>query len=432
MNHMHIKLSPFARLFTAFALGLALLCAVLMWLTWQQGPRIRNSTFNSTQAVVSANQQLLLHFSQAPGKVAAGQVDITPKAAFSVVSSGNTVAIQFTQPLNGDTTYKLALRTADGRHTLRHTFQTGETRFYYAVNSQNHTEIKQAGMGRPDTTVFSGDRVTDYLVLGNTLVLAQQPADSTDSWLVLYDLQKKKEKTIELPVVGTVSKLRPLPGKSAFGFVFSSGTAPYTTQIMAYDLARERLQHAYIAEDPVSANDWLFARNGKTFLAKGTDQGVLLVNPGEEPVLLGQFSQLFGFNYDDSVIYMRHALDGVISFNTAGKQRTPVVDDPNIYVGGLAPLSTQDGYVLQTQSAAGGTHTQLVTLVSDKERRALFTEAQSKLYLTAVSLSPNDQYTVVESRVAADNTFKTSIVSTATGKTLKTVPGEMLRWQTGL
>lgn len=417
-----------------FAAGIALICLLLMVLTWLQGPRVRSATLDANLVTTAANQQLLLHMNQPPGTISQKQVRITPEALFAVTSSGNTVAIQFTQPLQNDTDYTVAIQTSNKRYTVNHTFHTAAATFYYAVDSEYSTEIRKQTVGTDvSQAVYTGSQVDDYLVLGNTLVLAIKDGDKDT--LLVYDMPSKQSQRVTLPGNGTISQLHSAPGKRLFGFISTDYTSEVTGTILLYDMNAQRLRRVGFSQDrPVEADEWQLARNGTTVLAQTLDANALLLNPGATPIPLGQYTELFGFSHDDSSILMRHATDGAISLNVKSKQQKPLVKQANdTYVTEAFPLSTKQGYIVQVQTSTGHTSSAQKVLIDQQgKQKELYANTSSGQYIDAVSLSPNDQLLAVEERTTESDIYQTRIINANSNGTLTIVEGNMIRWPSGL
>lgn len=416
-----------------YALGIALACLLLMVLTWLQGPRVRSATLDANLVTTAMNQQLLLHMSQPPGSISESQVRVAPETPFAVTSSGNTVAIQFTQPLQNDTSYAVTIQTSNKRYTIHHTFHTGAATFYYAINTQYSTEIRRQTVGaNTSQVIYTGRKVNDYLVLGNTLVLSVRDVSSNNA-VLLYDIPSKQSHQIPLPGNGTASQLRSAPGKRIFGFIYNDSGNNTNGNIYLYDMNTRQLRQTGLLQDhPIKASEWQLARNGATVLARTLDNDTLLVNPGTTPIPLGQYSGLFGFSHDDSNIFVRDAPGEVLSLNVKSKQQTPYTEQGSgTYVAEVFPLSTRHGYIVRSQTSAGGAAAQKVFINQRDNQKELFASASSGQYLDDISPSPNDQLLAVEIRTTGSDTHKTQIIDINTGRTLATIEGAMVRWPSG-
>lgn len=415
-----------------FAASIALICLLLMGLTWIQGPRIRSTTLNTTLVTTAANQQLLLHMNQPPGNISKGQVQIMPEAPFAVTSSGNTVAIQFMQPLQNNTEYKVQLRTSDKRHSIKHRFHTGPATFYYAVNSQYKTEIRKHVMGAEvDQTIYSGSKIDDYTVIGNTLVLVVK--ESSKNTVLLYDMPSKQSQHITLPGNGTVTQLRGVPNKRLFGFMYTDHSNSADSNILLYDMNTKLLKAAGFSLDhSLRAIEWQLARNATTLLIRTPDSSTFLLNPGVVPIPLGQYSQLFGFSHDDGTILLRNTANRFVSLDIKERRQRSLVQQTNIYINTAFPLFTKRGYFMHIQTSRGGAWVQQVMTIQKGGEKTHYTNSSADKYIDSVSLSSNDQLLAVEERTTGSDIHKTRIINSNDNHVLKIIEGNMVRWPNGL
>lgn len=415
-----------------FAASIACICLLLMGLTWLQGPRIRSTTLNTTLVTTTANQQLLLHMNQPSGTMSKGQVHITPEAPFAVTSSGNTIAIQFTQPLQNNTKYRVRLQTSDKRHSIKHMFHTEPATFYYAVNSQYKTEIRKQTIGTAiSQAIYNGSKIEDYLVLGNTLVLVVKENGKNN--VLLHDMSSKQSQSITLPGSGTVTQLRGAPNKRLFGFMYTDHSNSTESNILLYDMNTKRLRGAgYSLDRSLKAIEWQLARNGTTVLIRTPDSSTFLLNPGAIPIPLGQYNQVFGFSHDDSTLLMRNKANRLASLDIKGRQQKELIQRTDIYVNSAFPLFTKQGHFMQTQTSRGGVWAQEIVTSQKDKAKTHYTNTSVDKYIDGVSLSPNDQLLAVEERTTGSDMHKTRIINSHDNHTLETVEGNMVRWPNGL
>jgi len=369
---------------------------------------------------------------QPPGSIGKGQIQILPDAPFAVTSSGNTVAIQFTQPLLHNTKYEIRLQTVDKRHSIRHTFYTKPATFYYAVSSQYKTEIRKQDMGTSmSQTIYNGNKIEDYLVIGNTLALVVK--ENSKNSLILYDMRSRSSRYVTLPGDGTVTQLHGVPNKRLFGFMYTDHSNSAESNILLYDMNTNILQAAGFSLDhSLRAVEWQLARNGTTLLIRTPDSSTFLLNRGAIPIPLGQYSQLFGFSHDDSTLLMRTMANKFVSLKVQ-ERHAPLVQQTNdIYVQTALPLFTKEGYVTQIQTSNSGIWSQNITTSQKGAEQTRYINTSADKYIDAFSLSPNDQLLAVEERLSQSDTHQSHIIQSNDGHVLMTVDGNMVRWPSGL
>lgn len=88
----------FHRRYLAVVLVLAVVAALAAVVGSQQGPRLRDVSYDASGLVSRPAQRVILTANQALQQVSAADVRVTPAAAHTVTSSGNTIAVEFAGP----------------------------------------------------------------------------------------------------------------------------------------------------------------------------------------------------------------------------------------------------------------------------------------------------------------------------------------------
>jgi len=413
--------------------GLALLCGALVALNILQGPRVRSAAIDVKTAAVLANQRLQLHTNQPVGRVTEKQVTITPSTPFRITAAGNTIVMQFTQPLRYDTKYQV--RIANGDKHFGYSFRTGQADLFYAVNEGNKGTIYRRQMNDAKATaVFTGDKIGDFLIAGTTLVInTQQP--SGNSTLLVKNVQEPDAPptTIRLPRPGFVLGLRASADRQSFGFRFTATNAngSIVGQLGLYNFMERKLTWLNGANgQPVSALDWQYGRDGKTLLVQTFDSSVFAVNAKGAWLPLGQFVEIGGFSHDGSSALVFDAKKGESSLDltTIAVNSLPLPERDAMIAEAL-PLRTQAGYLLQTDIMADEEAAQRIYIRRDKAAKALFSITGNQGYVRGIALSPNDQFAVVEKNKEDAGVFAYDIIDTFTGRKVESLDAAMVRWQ---
>lgn len=99
----------FHRRYLAVVLVLAVVAALAAVVGSQQGPRLRDVSYDASGLVSRPAQRVILTANQALQQVSAADVRVTPAAAHTVTSSGNTIAVEFAGPLAYDRDYTVTV-----------------------------------------------------------------------------------------------------------------------------------------------------------------------------------------------------------------------------------------------------------------------------------------------------------------------------------
>lgn len=433
---MHTKtLHLFDRQLYLLAGGFAILCLALGLATWQQGPRLRSVTIDTVKATHLPDQQLLLNFNQVPDPVTKDEVKVTPEVPFSVVNSGKTIALRFSQPLRNGTAYTVRLQVA-GSHIVQHRFETAQATIYYVRASLEGDGIyRKELLADKESLIFSTDgMIEDYAVFGETLIAIQKDSDTTNR-LVGYDMTARKRFDLALPERGVASSLQASSDGRTFGVLFSASDyqSNNRSRLLLYSLdTRKWKQIKGFDGKAVSAFDWRFARDGASLAVLTSDMtAILLDSSGEPPIPLGQYEAISGFNYDDSALIVDSARSGPQLLDLKTMQRStiaaPSKDDFPVIT---APLYTEKGVVIRVRSYLPQRLGERIVLSRPQGSREIFGLKENEGYIVSSHLSPNDQYIAVEVSSGGQNNIR--IIDTRLHKATLTLMGSKPRWPGGL
>jgi hypothetical protein len=427
--------TTFQRQVWLFAAGLAGLCLILMLLTWLQGARVRSATIDVAKATRQGGQRLLLQLNQSPGTINAKDISITPSASFSATSGGKTIALQFTQPLRNETTYKLRISAANGRN-INYSFTTGAVSFFYVVHVTGGSDLHERWLGtNKDSVVLSTEPIDDYIVVGSTIIYTVNDKAGRGS-LRLYNPATREHNELILPEDGTVETLSAAPDGKSFGFLFmaSNYRSENSNTIVIYSSSGDAFKQVEGFDNkPFRAIGWQFARNGKTIAALGIDQTLFLINPGSPPTPFGQYDSIEGFTYDDSGILVSNRAAGKEIIDLKSGQRSPVPQlSADSYLLTATPLNAEPGSMFRVQSYKGTESTGKVVINRGKISKQMYSAEPDKGYIAFNVLSPNDQYVAIELRDANTETNAIEIVDTWSDRVITKLSGDKVRWATGL
>ncbi|HUS25768.1 MAG TPA: hypothetical protein VMY99_00275 [Nevskiaceae bacterium] len=460
--------SSFNRSFYALAGVLAVLCLALLMLTTVQGPRLRHAQLDRSKVTAQPNQRLILYASQQLAGESAKRVSIVPKAGFTATVSGNAIVVQFSERLRYNTRYTVKapgvkVVPQQRQATLTYTFKTADPTLYYIHRnypadtnntSKKPDEIVRTTLGTTKRqTIFTAPKIQDYVLLGDSIVVATINDDNTTS-LQLVDVRTKKVQHLSLPAKGMLGHLRSAPNRTAFGFSFTSneqGNAKaYEDNLFIVDLSRGRTAYPVngLNRKPLQIIDWQFAPDGTTVLAQTYDLNALLIDTvsHKEPIPLGRVAALGNFSYNGAKIALDSQKGDPFIFD-AVKHTPSAVQTPKIAGGATYPrelllLPNSEGYVQQVQlvSNHGLTITPYILLNRQGMQRQLY-RASPKTDISSYYVSPNDHLVAVEAAaidVGAYDTYAnnpkstnvhTLLVDTASKDVVKDISGFNVTWQ---
>jgi hypothetical protein len=416
--------------------SLAIFCLLLMVMLWVQGPRIRSARLDASAATSASGQRLVLQSSQPLTGITKKRVTISPKASFNLLASGNNVVIEFTQRLRYQTRYTVGIDT--GRHMLQHRFMTGAPVLFYAVQKGGEgDEIRKRDLQTgKDTGVFSGARIADYTVLGETLIVNIWPQGAYTSRLVRVDLETGHESAIDLPEQGMVSQLYASPDKRRIGFTLDTVSESFGSALLTYDVAETLPRIVYGFDDkPLQVVDWRFAPDSRTIAARLLDNTFVLtaIGSSNQPAPLGQFTDLGGFTADGSALILEHK-EGAVSVNLKTGRATPV-DQGKIhkdtYLVDILPLASRPGYLLHQYSFDNNAYVENITM-NFRGRQSAFFRAEPNQSITGVEQTANGELAAVATskrNADGDPLQEITVLWVDNSKQLVRIKGATPHWQ---
>jgi hypothetical protein len=456
----------FTRGIVAIVVVLAVLCAGFLVLDYLHGPKLSSATVDTRQVVSQANQQLRMFADQNLAAVRRSQVTITPAASFTVRSSGQQIAVQFTERLEYSQRYTVTVKRAtsiyqDQPATLSYAFTTDAGRLYYlhradpAAASGDLDTISSTGLrGSAERVVYTGKRIQAFVAFPAVLAVVSIQDDGTDALsLVSLDDPSKIEQLV-LPGPGTITKLQASPDAGVLGFVFtsagSSADPAYSSDLMTVDLTAQHTVTPVLGLDglPLSVLDWAYLSGGTSIVAQGADQSVLLLDPKtpKASTPLGVYSALGGSSPDGKSVVVADVFSRMLLTVATGKTHrieTHQVGGAKAYGGDLALVGDGSGSVQQVAvfDEATGQYASYVIYQSGAKTRILYGGKDFTGSIDGFSVSPNGQFvainvvpdyaTSVSDGYAVDpraTSITTVFVDVATGAVVRSVTGFDESW----
>ncbi|MFJ2977438.1 hypothetical protein ACIPEP_01150 [Curtobacterium sp. NPDC087082] len=423
----------------------------------QQGPRLRDVSYDASGLVSRPAQRVILTANQAIERVSAQDVRVSPAAAHTVTSSGNTIAVEFTGPLAYDRSYEISVagvRAPGQRATadLRTSIRTGSTDVLALVPGAAGSEdriVRRSLDAGGATTVYEGTGISEYVRLGRSLVVVSgTDAGSSVDIVPLAGGVQDEDLPVEhltLPTAeGRVTALHAADDGASFGFEYADTSTGQSRNVGLYvvDMTGTHLPTAIDASGkpstgavPMSVGQWAYVPRTESALVRtGSDDLVLVDMSGRtDPVRLGSATYLHGFVGTGTTAVVETGT-GIVRLDlTDGKRtalRAPAGSTDAAYLGRIAPL-TDDGYLRVVGDVrADGTLAQRIVRVEGSRASRLPVSVPDDASVTAVCPSPNGQFVAVATKSAGG--VLVSIVDASSGALEASVDAGSVDWCTAL
>lgn len=293
----------------ALSLGvLVLIGGVGAAISLTQGPRAGTVAIDTDAVAEASGQRLVFTANQPLAEITAEQVTVTPDAPFSVVSSGRSVAVQFTYPLDPDTEYSVDVadvQSAAGgaSGTLAHEFRTGAPPIYLLQRREGQDAVFSSNLaGDTAVPVFEAEQIEDFRAGREGLVAVT----TVDDFSQLTAVTSTGETTsLTLPGPGFVSGLQVADHDGLFGYTFTDSTVgtPGARESMLFlgsldDPDAEPVEIS-VGEDP-RVQQWAFVPQTSYVLVLTFGGQLYLVDASDldaDPVLLGVAGAIVGVEH---------------------------------------------------------------------------------------------------------------------------------------
>ncbi len=445
---------------------LALLCGGFLVLDYFQGPKLSSATVDTRQVVRQADQQLRMFADQNLATVKRSQVTISPAAPFTVTSSGQQVAVQFSRRLDYATRYTVTIRGArsiyqDQPATLAYSFTTESASLYYlrradpAASPEGTDSVIRTGLrGNAESVVYTAHHIQAFVAFPAVLAVVTIQDDGTDALSLVSLKDPSVVEHLLLPGAGTIDKLQASSDAGVLGFVFSSAGSsadpPYSSDLMTVDLTAQHTVTPVLGLDgrPLSVLDWTYLSGSTRIVAQGADQSVLLIYPKtpKSATPLGVYAALGGSSPDGASVVVADVFSRLRLSVASGRTRrieTHQVGGAKTYGGDLALLDDGSASVQQVAvfDTATGQYVSYVIHQSPSDTRVLYGGTDFTGSIDGFSVSPNGQYaaitvvpdyaTSVSDGYAVDpraTSVTTVFVNIATGAVVRSVSGFDVSW----
>ncbi len=419
-----------------------------------QGPRVTGVKIDAESAIDTSGTRMILTASEPLAKVSASQVTVTPSAPFTVDTSGRTLGIRFTVPLDDDTHYTVAVKNAAGTDrqrtgTLQATFQTPKsTIFLLQRNPSGDDTIFLTDLGGKNAVpVFQHAKIDDFRVTADSLVVASEK-DGT-SVLLVMDRHGKHQRELPLPGPGFVSSMQVSERGNLVGYTFTdkgiSAAGGRASVLVTQSLTGDATPRIVTIGDKMpSTAQWAFVPDTSSVLFIDFT-GALYVEDRAvakaSPTALGHAQTIEGISRGTYTAIVSRAND-LVELNLAdGSEKPLALSSPDFGVPStIAPFPGGTLRQVATRDATGLPTGQIITRVDDKGTAVkLFGVTGSDAIMQACP-SPSGQYSAVvvapslvqnpydQSLLPLPTTMQTHLLDTKTGKELVVLSGFDPSW----
>jgi hypothetical protein len=443
------------RRFLAVIVVLAVVCTLFGVLTSRQGPKLNETRIDTGAAVTQTGQQLRLFANQVVAHVDADQVVVSPAAPHTVSTSGDVIAVQFTDRLRYGTDYTVTVSGVSSVYQaqaseLTTTFSTPAAETWRIVHGVDGTDdrIERAPLtgGADRTTVYQAPRIQAFEVFDTAVAVVAD--DGTTSTLSLVALDGVAVENLPLPDgPGLITRFGADAASTTLAFSWRpQGSESDTLYTLPLQGQREVTPVPSIAGQPVTALDWFFVPGRATVVVQSADESVAAydLTGAAPPRPYGTFVSLQGVALDGGTIVAATAVESSrIDLDTGEQTAIPfsAVEGGTPFRGELVAIGDTT-YVQQVAvpTSDGAAYRNLIVVDDEKEARSLYEPSAVGTTIEGFSVSPNGQYLAVETADATAETdftytidpvpatVTTTIVDIASGGVVASFAGHSTAW----
>ncbi len=446
----------------ATIISLLVLCIVLTALTSLQGPKLDRAQVDTGAVTTTSDQQLRIFANQVVAEVDPEQVSVQPAADFTVTTSDDTIAVQFSEALAYDTRYTVEVDDvtsaySDRASTFRHQFMTDSATVHYLdrVGPEDDTGSQDAIMsaslrGVGSSVVFEAPAIQDFVVSGDILVVATLNDDDTSS-MTLIDTRDGGQEQLALPDSGTVDLLRAdIAGTVGFTFTTTAASAQGLAGVLhTFDLNGSHTPRPILGLDgePLAALNWYLIGETGEAVVQAADLSTSIVDATGEtpPIPRGQFNELVSISPRSDRVVVSDAQSLIeLDLDDGTQERLAVapIDGVRPFVG-QAVLLGGGAFVAQVVvlDEESGRFASSVVYDDGASSRVLYENPGNNGSIGLFTVSPNGQYVAVEATpggadLAIDGYVvnprltgvTTVIVEVGTGSIVRTLDGFAPTW----
>ncbi len=374
------------------------------------GPRVTSVQVDPAAAIATSGSRLIVTTTQSLAQIDPSQVSITPAVAFDVDTSGRSIGIRFTEPLDDDTDYTVTVRDVRGvaggpMSTVSENFRTPSSSVFILQRgtADGDTIFRTDLTGLQAVAVFAAPHIEDFRATASHLVVWMQ--DGTQTHVVVTGLDGSNPTDLRLPGAGSISQLQIADRGERIGYLFTqadlSAANPLESALFTASVSDPDAEPTRIAVAGADGRiaQWTFVPDTDAVLLRTFDGSLLLTAAdGSSPTAFGTALAIDGISPGTGHAIIER-IEGLAVLDLETGQETPLVaaDDAPGQVGSVLPLP--DGGTLRTVYPVGSDGhptgaTSLVRVSADGATRGVFASSANDAVLQTC-VSPSGQYAAV-------------------------------------
>ena len=387
--------------------ALLVLCGTLFALGTVQGPKLSNVQLDVAR---TSTQQVRLIANQAVAPVAESQVEVSPAAPFSVETTGNVIAVVFSQQLDYKTRYTVTVSgvrspARDSASTFESTFRTADASVYYLERGDDADRIYTSGITPAERRlVYEADTIMEFAVVGKVLAVVTRNADRIDA-LSLVQIGTTIVEELVLPDDGWVTQVQASDSALTLGFVLTSiGDNDYIRTLFTVQLAsgRELVPTLDLRGEPLHVLDWRFRPGTESLVVLDSSRALAVIDPAapEAQLPLGDYLTISHLSQDGTTVTASDQFGfSELTIDDLRTERLPpaLIDGVEPYLGEAQVLG--DGSTLEVvfnYYAETNRFDSYLIRQDGSTSVPLYGEKGSNAMVLQFTVSPNEQYVAIE------------------------------------
>lgn len=444
---------------------LVVACAGLGTASVLQGPRIQGGQLDVAESVAGP-ALLRLVIDEAVAPIDASQVEVTPDVGVTVQSDRDVVLVRFDRALDYATDYRIRLTGVQGASggvtaDLDYGWTTPGFVPTWLERAGSGDRIVRGAPGVTPETLFTGERIQDYLMLdGAALVVRLDEQGTSLADIVATDGSGNREELV-LPggAPGRIALLTQAGTNVLYSYTTldpeaatDAGLPEFDDTLMRLDLLGSHISEPVLGLDGLAlAVDTILPVPGSTAVLVHTRAGaVLRYDPAgtDPPTLIGAYSELVSIAADGRRITVKDAFGHVVYDLVDGTETrvepSPVEGGTTVpFVADVVPLSG-DRYVARAvvPNEDFTAFDSFVALDDGTSSRLLFRTSETGGSILGYRVTANERYLVAEvspggDTLAAADGYEADprprdvtvvLIDLVTGEVAGEWPGSHTRW----
>jgi hypothetical protein len=432
---------------------LVLVGATLGFVSLTQGPRISEVQVDAEHAIEASGSRLILTANQSLSSIDETQVSIEPAAPFTLDASGRGVGIRFTVPLDDATTYTVSVADVTGAgggptSTLTTSFTTPEsTLFLLKRDADGEDKIFRTDLAGQGTAVFAADKINDFRVTSNRLVVSIE--EDEVSKLLVMDRDGSDERELDLPDVGYIGSIQVSDRGGLVGYTYSdqelSDTQGRASVLVTQPLSGEgEPEITEVAGTEANVLVWQFVPDSAAMLFIDFDGALSLIDHSSDAGVqsMGLATDILGVSRGTYTALVQRLDLAIVELNLADGSEEPLAaSDPDY--GTASSIVPFPGGTLRHVASFGDDgipNGQAVVRVDDDGTATVLVEVGATDSILQECASPSGQYAAIAiAPDLADNPFdqmllplpenvETHIIDLRTGEEVVPLTGFDASW----